>query len=446
MIAAHEIPQPTPRELRAAALAGLAESGIVYLPAHMIATESGGTHVGVLTFAPLFVAAFVGGVVLTCRFRVWSNIWFVAGGVSVAVGLVLGHGDLNRSVFTVALALLVCLRVLTLGLRDWRSPIHAEFGWGSVALGFEAILSAGPQPNWKPALVLFVPMFFIGSLGSRATTVWTPSATDELSEETRAGWLRRALLVAGGLVVAMATAVGLGVRGGVFDRVGAWLAPLGNAMAELLTWTLSQLARPIFWLVDLLHIDPKGVRAFLESLRIRASRAAHQSRAPGPYSLIQRVLGLLAFAGVVYMLFRVIRRFRPDISAEPEVIGGPATISVSDLEDAPASAPGLFRRELPADSVRRWYAEILIELERRHMPKEPSRTPAEFAPDVALAYPECGEPFRALTRAYEDVRYGNLAFERSELKRLEADHRAVIAALKRAQTSEEPQGKADPPI
>lgn len=419
----------------------------MYLPAHMIATESSGAHIGVLTFAPLFVAAFVGGVVLACRFRAWSNLWFVAGGISVAVGLVLGHGDLNRSVFTVALALLVSLRVLTLGLRDWRSPIHAEFGWGAVALGFEVILSAGPQANWKPALVLFVPMFFIGSLGSRATTVWTPSANDELSEETRAGWLRRALLVAGGLVVAMATAVGLGVRGGVFDRAGAWLAPLGNAMAELLTWTLSQLARPIFWLVDLLHIDPKGVPAFLESLRIRASRAAHQSRAAGPYSLIQRVLGLLAFAGVVYMLFRVIRRFRPDISAEPALVGGPATISVSDLEDAPATAPRLFRRELPADAVRRWYAEILIELERRHLPKEPARTPSEFAPDVALAYPECGEPFRALTRAYEDVRYGNLAFDRSELKRLEVNHRTVMAALKRPRTPDaQPERGADPQI
>ncbi len=445
MIALREIPQPTSRELRAAAFAALAESGIVYLPAHMIATESGGAHVGVLAFAPVFIAAFVGGVVLACRFRARGNLWFMAGGVSVAAGFALGHSDLNRSVFTVALALLVCVRVVTLGLRDWRSPIHAEFGWGAVALGFETILSAGPQPNWKPALVVFVPMFFIGSLGSRATTVWTPSATDELSDEARAGWLRKALLVAGALVVAMAATVGLGVRGGVFDLIGAWLAPLGNAAAELLTWTLSQLARPIFWLVDRLHIDPRGVRAFLDSLRVRASRAAHQSQAPGPHSLIQRILGLLAFAGVVYMLVRVIRRFRPDISAEPAVAGGPATISVSDLEDASASAPGRFRRELPADAVRRWYAEILIELERRHLAKEPSRTPAEFAPDVALAYPECSEPFRALTRAYEDVRYGNLAFDRGELKRLEGDHRAVMAVLKRTPRRDaEPERRADP--
>ena len=68
----------------------------------------------------------------------------------------------------VALTLLVCLRALTLGIRDWRSPIQAEFGWGAAAIGLEAILSAGPQPNWKPALFLFVPMFFIGSLGKIA--------------------------------------------------------------------------------------------------------------------------------------------------------------------------------------------------------------------------------------------------------------------------------------
>jgi hypothetical protein len=37
------------------------------------------------------------------------------------------------------------------------------------------------------------------------------------------------------------------------------------------------------------------------------------------------------------------------------------------------------------------------------------------------------------------VRYGNLAFDRDELKRLEADHGAVMAALKRA-----PKPGADP--
>lgn len=443
MIAAGNVPLPSSRELRAAALAALAESGLIALPAHMIATESGGTDVSVLAFTPIFVATFVGGVVLACRFRGWKDLWFVAGGVSVAGGLVLGHADLNRSVFTVALALLVSLRVLTLGLRDWRSPIHAEFGWGAAALGFEVILSAGPQPDWKPALVVVVPMFFIASLASRATTVWTPNAADELAEEVRAGWLRRALLVTGGLVIAMATAVGLGVRGGLFDQVGAWLAPFGNRLAELLTWTLSQLARPVFWLVDLLHIDPRGVRAFLESLRIRASRAAHQSQAPGPFSLIQRILGLAAFGGMVYVLFRVIRRFRPDLSAEPAVAGGPAIVSVSELADAPSAAPRLFRRELPADAVRRWYAEILIELERRHLPKDPARTPAEYAPEVALAYPACGEPFRALTSAYEDVRYGNLAFDRAELKRLEAHHRAVMSGLRHPPASDagaDPEG------
>lgn len=204
----------------------------------------------------------------------------------------------------------------------------------------------------------------------------------------------------GGSVVAMATAIALGVRGGIFDRVGAWLAPLGNLLVELLTWTLLQLARPVFWLVDGLHIDPRRLRAFLESLRIRASRAAHQSQAPGSFSLTQRFLGLLAFGGVVYVLFRVIRRLRPDLSADPAATGGPAMVSVSALADAPIAAPRLFRRELPTDAVRRWYAEILIELERRHLPKDPAGTPSEFAPEVALAYPGCSEAFRALTRAY----------------------------------------------
>ena len=44
MIAVGEIPRPTPRELRAAALAALAESGIVYLPVESPTSDLYGGH------------------------------------------------------------------------------------------------------------------------------------------------------------------------------------------------------------------------------------------------------------------------------------------------------------------------------------------------------------------------------------------------------------------
>ena len=58
--------------------------------------------------------------------------------------------------------------------------------------------------------------------------------------------------------VAMVAAVGLGLRDGVLDHLGSFLAPVGNALVSLLVFIFEQLARPIFWLVDKLGIDPEG--------------------------------------------------------------------------------------------------------------------------------------------------------------------------------------------
>ncbi len=52
----------------------------------------------------------------------------------------------------------------------------------------------------------------------------------------------------------------------------------------------------------------------------------------------------------------------------------------------------------------------------------PATTPAEFAPEVATAYPESAAGFDALTRAYEDVRYGSAHLDEASLRELD-EHR-----------------------
>lgn len=431
MIAAVEAPHR--RELRAAGLAALAEAGVVYLPAHLIVTEAHARSVGALAFLPVFVAVFVGGVLLACRFRASPNLWVVGGAASVLVGIYLGRGGLNRTVFTVAVSMLVTARILTLALRDWRTPIHAELGWGAAALGGEALLAAGPQTDWRGSLLVIVPVFFVASLASRATTVWAPGPLDDLSDDTRAGWLRRSLLATGGFVVAMAAAVALGIRGGLFDRLGAWLAPAGNAFAEALAWSLAQLARPVFWLVERFHIDPRAVREFFD--RLRAAANAHSHRQPiqgSPASLVQRILGLVVFAAIVFALLRLIRRFRPELRLQTAGSADGTVVHAASLPVRERPGPMPFRRELPADHVRRLYAELLIELERHGVRKDPALTPAEFEPELSRTWPTAAPAFRELTRAYEDVRYGNLAFGRAELKRLDTRHRAAIDTVRSA--------------
>jgi hypothetical protein len=445
VIAHRDVPKPDVRELRACGLAALAEAGVLALPAHLILTESSDLRIGIWTFVLPFIVAFVAGTILVCRFRSSPNAPIVAAVGSVLLGLRFGWGpDLNLLVFVVVVSLLVTIRMVTLALRDWRTPYHAEFGWLSVVLGAEVLVASGPQQNWKPALVVVAPLFFVAALASRATTVWTAGTAGELDERVRVAWVRRALLVTGGLVAAMAGAVLLGIRGGLFDRLGAALAPVGAALASFMAWSFAQLARPIFWLVDLLHIDPDAVRRFFERLQANAQRAGRQAQHPGPPGLWQRLLGLAVFALVAVLLVRVIRRFLPEAGPGESPSSPGATVTTADLPaDSERSARGpAFRRELPADRVRRWYAEILLELERLRMPKDPALTPAEFVPGFTGAFPDSAEGFRALTHAYEDVRYGSLSLDEGELRGLERQARSVMGTLRHAKPPPEPDEAA----
>lgn len=420
---------PEARELRACGLAALAEAGVLVLPVWLVLTESRGVEIGVIALAVPFVAVYVGGALLACRFRASRNVAFGAAMLAVLSGIWLGHGDLNRTVFSVVVCLLVSLRLVTLALRDWRVPIHAEVGWFALALGLEVLLAAGATDEWRGPLVLFVPLFFVAALASRASTVWTSGGAGELDERVRAAWIRRALVATAALVGAMATAVILSVEGGVFDRIGVWLTPAANAVASFFAWVLSQAARPIFFLVDLLGIDPERVREFFESLREGAAGRVIDQRNAGPPEIWQRILGFLAFAAIGYAVFRAIRHFRPPAGAEPES-RVPGTQTEAALE-TPVAAPSRsrLRHELPADAVRRWYAETLLALRRLDVVREPWQTPAEFAPVVADAVPSCADAFTDLTHAYEDVRYGSLRIDAAGIGRLEASQRRMMAEI-----------------
>jgi hypothetical protein len=430
MMASGEVLRPEPRELRACGLAALAEAGVLALPVWLVLTETRGLDVGVMALAVPFVAVYVGGVLLACRFRASPNVAIVAAVLAVLAGIWLGHGDLNRTVFAIVVALLVSFRLVTLGLRDWRAPIHAEVGWFALALGLEVLIAAGATREWRAPLLLFVPVFFVAALASRASTVWTSGGAGELDERVRAAWIRRALLATGALVAAMAAAVVLSFEGGVFDRIGMWLTPAANAVATFFAWVLSQAARPIFWLVDRLGIDPERVREFLESLREGSARRAFEQQGAGEPSIWQRILGFLVFAAIAYAVVRAIRHFRPPSGAQPEprAAGTQTESPLPVLEAIPSRS--LLRRELPADAVRRWYAETLLALRELGIIREPWLTPTEFAPVVAGAVPGCAAEFELLTHAYEDVRYGSLRLDRPALRDLESAQKRITKTLR----------------
>jgi hypothetical protein len=432
VIALREQGRPEPRELRACALAALAEAGVIYLPIHLVLTQTRRVSFSILVWAVPFVAAYVAGAALACWYRSSRSLATSAGIAALGVGVAVGHGDLNTSVFALVLALLVAFRIVTLGLRDWRTPLHAEIGWFAVALGFETIIGSGPDPEWRPLLVVVVPVFFVAALASRASTVWTSGGAHDLDEHVRASWIRRAGTATVALVCAMAGAFVLSVRGGLFDRIGSALTPVAGAVAMIIGYILGELARPFFWLVDRLGIDPSALRNLLARLRNGGlGKRLREDAARPDAALWQRALGLLVFLAIAYAIYRIIRRARPMLSFDERPTPG-VVASAASMPDEPVTTnTGWFRRELPADVVRRWYAETLLALERRRVSKEPALTPAEFTAVVGAAYPSCGDAFRSLTRAYEDVRYGNLRLGDDAVRDLGRQAKRVIEVVRR---------------
>ncbi len=419
-------------ELRAAGLAALAEAGLVYLPAHLVLTDGADLDVGTLAGLGPFVAVYVATVLLACRFRGSGNVTNAAAVGAIVAGLALGGGDLDSTVLGLLVAMLVVLRAVALALRDWREPIHAEIGVGALVLGIETILAGGALPQWRTSLVFVVPVFFLAALASRATIVWAP-VRDGSSSEVRASAIRQAVLATVALGGLMAAAALLAVRGGLLQRIGAWLSPVGDLLISVFASVLVVLLRPILWVMSRIGIDPAALQDLLEEWRRRAeeSRAIDAATRPdAPWW--SRVVPLLILVGIGWLLYRSLRRLRPSLGSFERAHERDDTWA-APLAERPGAIGRLLPRRSPppADVVRRWYAEVLDGLDQRGMPKDPSLTPSEFLPQVTAAFPDVERGFRRLTRMYEDVRYGNRRVTGDAIHDAEPEIRRILASLRR---------------
>jgi hypothetical protein len=417
----------------ASVTAAIAEAAVWCLPLHTVVSAGSGTAIPLALFLPSFVSVFAVAVALACRYRSSPRVGTFTASAGMIAGLVLGRGSAQHVVFIVLVFLLLGIRAIALAFRDWREPIATSFLVGALALVAEAVVATAAPNDWSHPLIILTPVFFIGSLISRAVSVWSSHDAEELMQERREHWLRRSVAGTAWIPVAMLIAVVLGVRGGALDHVGSVLAPVGNALVSLLVFVFSQLSRPIFWLVDRLGIDPEGVRRVFARIQANADRAGHRARQHvGHPSLLGRMLGLTLFVLAAWGLIRFLRRLRPETTGEGRRPShAPVTAISGSLPAPPDVVERTTRREPPADRVRRWYAEVLAALARRGVQKDPSLTPAEFGPQMSAAYPECAEAFGALTRAYEDVRYGSLQLDRAGLRLMEEHRKTILAAIRR---------------
>jgi len=428
------------RRAFAASLAALAESGIVFLFVMEVAAEATRATGGPLLRYPLFVALFVGAVAVGSLLRGNRVHASVVGAVAVALGLAQGlrwgNGDALGTGFLAVIMLLAALRVVTLVRRNWQDPVAGAFLAGALLLLLEVILAPSAQPLWRHLIPVVVVVFFAGSLASRAASVMVVEEAGPSGRGSGRAALPVLFLVAFGCVLVLAEE--LGGQGGILQRVGA---PAHGVVVAVLTGlgflTATLLLGPASWLLHLFHFSLEPLRTMADRLRA-LGQTWSSGHGLGP-AWLDRMLGLLLLAAICVLLMRMIRRRLAALerAAEPP----PARPREESAERSPWPRVSVrlpfLRRELPADTVRRWYAEALVALERRGLDKPAAATPAEYLGDVVRAFPVSRSSFGALTRAYEDVRYGSLGVDRTILRRLEDGRAAMMETFRRAARADE---------
>ena len=427
-----------------AALAALAEGGVLFLAVRLFVEESvastGGPLVSYPAFLALFVAAVAAGAALRGLPALPAAIVVAATALGVLQATRWGSGEAAPTLFTVILSLLVGLRAVTLALRDWRNPASGALGWGAAVLLL--LVMIGSFGGFDDLLPVVVPVFFLGHMASRAAIVWLYSGAGPAARRGGRGAARMAAIALLALLGAFLLVSLLGGRGGGITVLGRLLDPVVGLVFGAIVFVLVQLARPLLWLADRIGIDPEGVRLFFERLQRRAAQRDDElvQRDSGPERLIGLVILVLLALLIVWLIQRQrdrLRRATAGASGEEE----PAERRDLAPPARPRRRVRAGRRELPENVVRRWYAEALIALEGLGVPRAPWATPAEYLDAAAAAYPAVGSDLGALTRAYEDVRYGGRGIDRDGLRRLQPLVETLMAVLSRAHPLE---GKGSP--
>jgi hypothetical protein len=471
-----------------AVLAGIAEAGPIFLLAEL-AARSTVLHPngGPLAWYPLFLVLFAGGVAVGTRLRDSSKMPATVAACCFAIGVVqaiVWNDDGGGGAFVAIAVCLACgVRIATLSLRDWRDPIDSSFGWGAGLLLGEIAFTR--VAGWGDVVWPVAILFFLGSLGSRTASV-------RLVERSIGGAAagpdssRRWRLVGIGLVGGAATVTGigllLGTQKGPIDKLAEWLVA---ALGWLVYGAAVVVASVISFILGIIGVDRSRLDESLQGLKDALdSLATRPDQAGAP--LWQRAVGIgvifLVLAGLTYIglkkrwpvaavRFAVIFGFfgLVHVALNQQGTGGVAVVVLIvgltyfvlrrragrrkaaeqqwgwvnperdeglRLQFAEARKRRKQRHELPEDTVRRLYAQALVELEGRGRPRPASVTPGEFLRTIRRDLPECAAGMGVLTRAYEDVRYGRIVLDQATVGSLEAEFTVLRRSIRAASLPE----------
>lgn len=227
----------------------------------------------------------------------------------------------------------------------------------------------------------------------------------------------------------------------------AWMDPLFVWMGRVIGWLVVkflQLLGPVLeWFVRLVRqlLGPQGweqpAAGPLDELVQQMQEGAGYGGPPAWVTFLLRYLcpGLIVLGALLFILLWLERRRRwrrrviedeseplwADAGAELQP-GGLLQRAWERLRDLAGQVGrfGLGRQLYAAISVRYIYANVIRLAERRGFPRPPARTPHEFLPTLARAFPGHEADLSRLTEAYVKVHYGELPTDWAELEELRA--------------------------
>jgi hypothetical protein len=342
-----------------AALAAIAEAAFTFIPLHALATESGTLTTGPLDSYWQLTVLYGLSVFVVTRLRRFKASLSVVAGAALALGVaqavLWGHTDMGGVIALVVLMLFVGLRVGMLSLRDWRDPMAGAFAVGAIVLVLD-IGFAGGDPELRSLLPIAVVQFFGAALASRATSMRLGRPVSSGGPEgvqVARRWVRSTAVTMGALAGLLALSVALGGRHGGLALIGrAVLRAVGAVFGFIVVVVAKILLGPVSWLVDKLNFDLSGFRRLTETLRQFGEQAEHGSG--GGSDPVVRLIGLAILIAIGVLLFRAIRRhFLLLDRRAAEAAGEPPPAASLGPRGRPRRSRRV-RREMPADTVRRW--------------------------------------------------------------------------------------------
>ena len=188
---------------------------------------------------------------------------FAAVALGLAQGSVWGRAGASGTGTAVVLALAVALRVVMLAIRDWREPIADWFVLGTAVL-FVEVVAVGRRDPVHAIIPAVVVLFFLGSLASRAASVWLANRPAQVGPGSSLARPHRSLIVVlGTLGAVMALALALGGPHGAFEVSGGYVYGLLAKVILAMGWVVAEvLLRPLYWVLTKFHISAEAIREF----------------------------------------------------------------------------------------------------------------------------------------------------------------------------------------